>query len=303
MDFYNKERVLITGGGSLGQEIVRLLLEKGVQEIRILDNSEQQLFKCELEFKREPKVSYVLGDIADYNAVEMAMPNINLVIHTAACKFVNYIEYHPFQAIKTNVEGTMNVIKVAINRQSVHKVINISSDKACNPVSIYGHTKALGERLITWASRANQKVFCSIRFPNFYGSDGSVIETWNRQGEAGLPITVTDKGMMRYFIGIKEAAELTLDALKVSEGGEIFVPVDVTERSILELAEEFSEKFGVSIEFIGKRLGERLREPLMTETEYDMAIKESQFWKIDSKKEYIGIPHYLYRTYMENDLK
>lgn len=299
MEFYKEKRILVTGGGFLGREIVSLLLEKGIQEIRIFDNSEQQLFKCELEFKREPKVSYVLGDIADYNAIEMAMPNIDFVIHTAACKFVNYVEYHPFQAIKTNVEGTMNVIKAAMNRQSVHKIINISSDKACNPVSIYGHTKGLGERLVTWASRANQKVFCSIRFPNFYGSDGSVIETWERQGKVGLPITVTDKRMMRYFIGIREAAELTLDALEASEGGEIFVPTDVTESSILELAEEFSERFDVDIEFIGKRLGERFHEPLMTEYEREIATREGQFWRIDSKKEYIGTPHYLYNTYRE----
>lgn len=299
MEFYKENCFLITGGGSLGREIVKILLEKGTHEIRILDNSEQQLFKCELEFRRNSRVAYFLGDVCDLDAIDMALPGVDLVIHTAACKFVNYVEYHPFQAIRTNVDGSINVIKAVIKSYSVNKAINISSDKACNPVSIYGHTKALGERFFTWADRVSQKVFCSIRFPNFYGSEGSVIETWERQGKAGLPITVTDKRMMRYFIDIREAAELTLDALEASEGGEIFVPADMTESSILELAEEFSERFSVDIEFIGKRLGERLHEPLMTEDELEIATRGGQFWRIDPKKEYIGTPHYLYNQYKE----
>ena len=233
----------------------------------------------------------------------MALPEVDLIIHTAACKFVNYVEYHPFKSIRTNVDGTINIIKAVINSCSIKKAVNISSDKACNPVSIYGYTKGLGERFFTWADRVSPKIFCSVRFPNFYGSEGSVIETWTRQGEAGQPITVTDKRMMRYFIGIREAAELTLDALEISDGGEIFVPTDVTERSIMEIAEEFSEKYGVLIKLIGNRLGERLQEPIMTAVEYDLATQEGRFWRIDSKKEFIGIPHYLYNAYRKSDLK
>lgn len=299
MKFYKEKCVLITGGGTLGREIVKLLLEKGTQEIRILDNAEQQLFKCELDFQNDHRVSYFLGDVFDLDAINMALPEVDFVIHTAACKFVNYVEYHPFKAIRTNVDGTINIIKAVINSYSVKKAVNISSDKACNPVSIYGYTKGLGERFFIWADRVSPKAFCSVRFPNFYGSDGSVIKTWKRQGEAGLPITVTDKRMMRYFISIREAAELTLEALEVSEGGEIFVPADVAERSIMEIAEEFSEKYGVPIKLIGSRLGERLHEPLMTKVEYDMATQEGKFWRIDSKKEFIGTPHYLYNTYRE----
>lgn len=299
LDFYKGKRVLITGGGTLGREIVKLLLELGIQEIRIFDNAEQQLFKCELDFQNDPRVSYLLGDVFDLNAINMALPGVDLIIHTAACKFVNYVEYHPFKAIRTNVDGTINIINAVINSYSVKKVVNISSDKACNPVSIYGYTKGLGERFFTWADRVSPKAFCSVRFPNFYGSDGSVIETWERQGKAGLPITVTDKRMMRYFISIREAAELTLDALKNSEGGEIFVPADVSERSVMEIAKEFSEKYDVPIKLIGNRLGERLHEPLMTEVEHDMATQEGKFWIIDSKKEFIGTPHYLYNAYKE----
>lgn len=297
MTFYKDKICLVTGAGSLGHEFVTLLLERKAREVRIFDNSEQQLYKCELKFRRDPRVSYLLGDIGYLNDVEMVMPGIELVIHTAASKFVNYIEYHPFQALRTNVDGIQNMVKAIFKTPSVMKAINISTDKACNPVSIYGHTKALGERLFTWADKVSSKTFCTIRFPNFFGSGGSVIETWMIQGEAGLPITVTDKEMRRYFVGLREAAELTLDALEVSEGGEIFVPADISERSIMELAEEYAEKYEVSIEFIGKRLGERLHEVMITEEEKEIATRVGRFWRIDAKLDYLGTAHYLYDTY------
>ncbi|HUS77215.1 MAG TPA: polysaccharide biosynthesis protein [Patescibacteria group bacterium] len=297
MTFYKGKTCLITGGGSLGRELVTILIEREAREVRIFDNSEQQLYKCELEFRRDPQVSYLLGDVGDLDAVEKAMLGINLVIHTAACKFVNYVECHPFPSIHANVQGTINVVKAAIKAPFVQKAIVIGSDKACNPCSIYGHTKALQERLFTYASRVSQKAFCTVRFPNFYGSDGSVIQTWQKQGEEGLPITLTDKEMARYFVGLREAAELTLEALEFSEGGDIFVPADVPERRILEIAEEFSEKYGVPIKLIGRRVGERLHEPLMTEEEREIATREGRFWRIDAKREYLGTAHYLYDTY------
>ena len=285
--------VLITGGGSLGMELVKALLKKDVNEIRIFDNSEQQLYKCELEFRRDPRVSYLLGDVGDYDAVEMAMPRVTYVIHTAACKFVNYVEYHPFQPIRTNVDGTINVIKATMWGASVEKVINISSDKACNPCSIYGLTKALQERLFTWADRSSRTIFCSIRFPNFFGSAGSVIETWKKQAANGLPLTITDERMVRYFIKIPDAANRTLGALTRAEGGEIYIPTNLEEKNIKDLMREYGTEF----EIIGRRSGERLHEVLMTETEKDMATIEGNLWKIDTGKGYLGTPHYLYDTY------
>jgi len=285
--------ILITGGGSLGTELVKSLLKKEIQEVRIFDNSEQQLYNCELEFHGDSRVSYLLGDVGDYDAIEMALPGVNLLIHTAACKFVNYVEYHPFQSIKTNIGGTINVIKAVMREPSIEKVINISSDKACNPCNIYGLTKALQERLFIWAERSSRKTFCSIRFPNFFGSAGSVIETWKKQVANGLPLTLTDERMARYFIEIPDAANRTLEALSRAEGGEIYVPADLEERNIMELMKEYGDEF----EIIGRRPGERLHEVLMTETERDMAILEGNLWKIDTGKNYLGTPHYLYDTY------
>lgn len=290
---FKNKTLLITGGGSLGTELVKALLKEEVNEIRIFDNSEQQLYNCELKFYGDPRVSYLLGDVGDYDAVEMALPGVNLLIHTAACKFINYVEYHPFQAIRTNVDGTINVIKAVMREPSVEKTINISSDKACNPHSIYGLTKALQERLFIWGERSCRKVFCSIRFPNFFGSAGSVIETWKRQVVNGLPLTITDEEMARYFIETSDAADRTLEALNKAEGGEIYVPAGLEEENIMDLARKYGDEF----EIIGKRLGERLREVLMTETEREMAILEGNLWKIDTGKNYLGTPHYLYDTY------
>ena len=290
---FKNKILLITGGGSLGTELVKALLKKEVREIRIFDNSEQQLYNCELEFRKDSRVSYLLGDVGDYDAVEMALLGVNLLIHTAACKFVNYVEYHPFQSIKTNVDGTINIIKAIIRESSMEKAINISSDKACNPCNIYGLTKALQERLFTWAERSSRKVFCSIRFPNFFGSAGSVIETWKKQVANSLPLTLTDERMTRYFIEVPDAANRTLEALSKAEGGEIYVPADLKEKNIKDLMLEHGNDF----EIIGRRPGERLHEVLMTETERDMATLEGNLWKIDAGKNYLGTPHYLYDTY------
>lgn len=289
-----KDKVLlITGGGSLGTELIRVLLKKEVKGIRVFDNSEQQLYNCELEFRGDPRVSYLLGDVGDYDAVEMALPGVNFLIHTAACKFVNYVEYHPFQSIRTNVDGTTNIIKAVMREASVEKAINISSDKACNPCNIYGLTKALQERLFIWADRSSRKVFCSMRFPNFFGSAGSVIETWKKQASNGLPLTLTDEKMYRYFIEIPDAANRTLEALNKAEGGEIYIPADLEEKNMKDLMLEYGSEF----EIIGRRSGERLHEVLMTEAEKDMATMEGNLWKIDTKKDYLGTPHYLYDTY------
>lgn len=291
--FLEDKTVLITGGGSLGRELIALLLDRGVHSIRVLDNSEQSLFKCECLFRRDGRVSYFLGDVGNYDDVELSMPGVDYIIHTAASKFINYVEYHPFKSIRTNVDGTINVIKAVIKAPSVRSMINISSDKACNPASIYGLTKALQERLIMWASRVSHKNFCSIRFPNFIDSDGSVFKIWKNQAEAGTSLTITDEKMTRHFISIPRAAELTLEALKASKGGEIFLPADIKAKNIMELAKEYGDNF----KFIGKRLGERLHEAQMTDEERERAVRQGTFWIIDTKRDYIGTPHYLYDTY------
>ncbi len=273
---FDDKCILITGGGSLGSELTSQLQDINHSSLRIFDHSPKGLYKCELKFRKDPRISYILGDVGDYDAVEMALSGVNLLIHTAALKFVDYAENYPIKAIRTNIQGTINIVEAALREHSVEKAIVISSDKACNPCNVYGITKAMQERLFTWASRVSPKVFCTIRFPNFLGSNGSVIEIWKKQVVEGKPLSITDERMARYFIDISDAATRTLQALNKAEGGEIYIPADLEEMNLMDLAKEYGEDF----EIIGMRPGERLREVLLTEAEKDVVIKEDNLWKI-----------------------
>jgi FlaA1/EpsC-like NDP-sugar epimerase len=266
--------VLVTGAGSLGRRLTMKLLDEDVRVVRVLDNSEQALFKLKLEVGQSERVRFLLGDVIDYDRVEFGMQGCNYVIHTCANKFVDLIEYNPFQAIYTNILGTINVIKAAMKVESVEKALFISTDKAVDPCSTYGMTKAIGERLFLWASRVSGKTFAIIRFPNFMPSDGSVFDVWEEQIARGEPLTITDRRMRRFFIPLDEAASLTVKALKMCMGGEIFIPKNVSEHTILSLA----KKFGKEIKIIGRRPGERLREKLLSEEEKEKALETDEFW-------------------------
>lgn len=274
---FENKTVLITGCGSLGRELIKQLLEQKAL-VKCLGHSEQPFFKLELELgEKPPELTFILGDITSYDAVESAVGGVDYVIHTVAKKFVNYIEDNPLLAINTNVFGTMNVIRASIRSDSVKKMLNISTDKVCNAISTYGLTKALTERLVMWANTvSNKKVFATIRHPNFKPSDGSCFDIWKQQATKGKPITITDKRMQRWFIPIEEAVRLTLKALELAKGGEIFIPAIAREMKMVDLAREYGE----NIKFIGKRPGERLRENLMTSEERKKAVLEGDFWRI-----------------------
>lgn len=273
---FENKRILVSGCGSLGRELVKQLLEQKAL-VKCLDHSEQAFFKLESELgEKPPELTFVLGDITNYDAVETAMVGVSYVIHTVAKKFVNYVEDNPFLAINTNVYGTMNVIRTSIKSDSVQKMLNVSTDKVCHATSTYGLTKALGERLVMWANTVNTKTFATIRHPNFIPSDGSCFDIWKEQVAKGKPITITDKRMRRWFISIGEAATLTLKALELAKGGEVFIPATAKEVKIIDLARDYGQNFKV----IGRRLGERLRENLMTSEERNKAILEGELWRI-----------------------
>lgn len=275
MKFFEDKVVLVTGGGSLGGELVRLLLNTEINAVRVLDVSEHSLFQLQQKFNSK-KIRYLLGDITDYDRVEFAARGVDYVIHTAANKFVDYIEYNPIQAINTNINGTINVVKAVLKTPAVKKMMYISTDKACMPVSTYGMTKAISEKLVIWGNQISGKVFSCIRFPNFMPSKGSVFEIWEEQMSKGQPLTVTDKKMKRYFIPLEQAAHQVLQALTLAEGSEIFVPASVKERRIIDLAKEK----GVKIKITGKRAGEKLSEMMMTMDERERAVKLNDLWVI-----------------------
>jgi len=275
---FKDKKILVTGGtGSIGSELVRKLLEYNPKVIRILSNDENAQFDLEQELKEYDNVRFLVGDIRDKERLKMASEDIDLVFHAAALKHVPLCEYNPFEAIKTNVIGTQNLLEVAIDEE-VEKVITISTDKAVNPVNVMGATKLLAERLTIAANyyRGLRKtVFSCVRFGNVLGSRGSVVQLFERQIRNGGPITVTSPNMMRFVMSPQRAIELVLKAAWMTKGEEIFIfkmPALRVGTLAEVMVEKLAPKYGydprsIEMRVIGKRKGEKLYEELMTEDE------------------------------------
>ena len=269
--FKNKNILVIGGAGSIGSELVKQLLSYNPKAIRVLDNNETGLFDLQNKLN-DSRLRFLVGDIRDLSRLEVSIEDIDYVFHAAAFKHVHYSEYNPFEAVKTNIIGTQNVISAALSR-GVKKVISISTDKAVNSVSTMGATKLLTEKLITAANYykgGKKTVFSSVRFGNVIGSRGSVIPLFKKQIKKGGPVTITSKEMTRFMMSIEQAVKLVLKAAKHAKGGEIFVLKMPTIR-IIDLAEVLVEKYthlqDIKIDVIGKRPGEKYHEELITEEE------------------------------------
>ena len=241
-----------------------------------MDNNETALFDLEQDLKSS-KIRTFVGDIRDLQRLKMAFKDIDIIFHAAAYKHVPLCEYNPMDAVKTNVMGTQNIIDAAIVCE-VKKVILISTDKAVNPANVMGATKLLAERLMissnAYSGRDGTQFSC-VRFGNVLNSRGSVIPVFKKQIKEGGPLTITDEGMTRFIMHIHEAAKLILTAGSISEGGEIFI-LKMPSVKVTDLAEAMLEyyapKYGydvedINVEIIGKRVGEKLHEELMTPDE------------------------------------
>ncbi|MDD1662034.1 MAG: polysaccharide biosynthesis protein [Methanomicrobiales archaeon] len=290
---YTGKKILVTGGvGSIGRELVRKILAADPATVRILDNNETGLFDLAQELG-SPRIRTLIGDIRDRERLIMAFEGIDIVFHAAALKHVPLCEYNPFDAVKTNVLGTQNVLDAALTA-GVGKVINISTDKAVSPANVMGATKLLAERLATSANyyRGTKKtIFSTVRFGNVLNSRGSVIPLFAMQIERGGPVTVTDPGMTRFFMDIPSAVGLILSAERIARGKEIFI-LKMPALRILDLAEVMIEvlapRYGrrpedIPIEFIGRRGGEKLYEELMTEEEAGNAYESGEMFAIFPK--------------------
>jgi FlaA1/EpsC-like NDP-sugar epimerase len=275
---FKDKKILITGGtGSIGSELARKLLEYNPKVIRIFSNDENAQFGLEQELKEYDNLRFLVGDVRDKERLKMASENINIIFHAAALKHVPLCEYNPFEAIKTNVIGTQNLLEVAID-ENVEKVITISTDKAVNPVNVMGATKLLAERLTIAANyyRGLRKtVFSCVRFGNVLGSRGSVVELFDKQIKNEGPVTVTSPSMMRFVMSPQRAVELVLKAAQIARGEEIFIfKMPALRVGILAevMIEKLAPKYGydskrIKVKLIGKRKGEKLYEELMTEDE------------------------------------
>jgi FlaA1/EpsC-like NDP-sugar epimerase len=265
---FNEKRIFVSGAtGSWGQTLIKMLLSQyNPKEIICFSRGELQQVLMQRKFQ-DSRLKFVIGDIRDYNAVLFAMKNVDIVFHLAALKHVPICEDHPQEAIKTNITGTTNIVNAAIENQ-VDKVIDVSTDKAVDPLNLYGMTKAVGEKLILQANNLScHTKFVCIRGGNVMGSNGSVIPYFIEQIKSGGPVTITDLNMTRFFLTLEEAITLLFKAAEHSIGGETFV-MNMPACYIRDVATVLMNHYGqVPVKEIGSKPGEKLDEMLISKHE------------------------------------
>jgi len=286
---FDGKKILITGGtGSLGQALTKRLLQSKVSNIRIFSRNESDQIDMESKFN-DKRLRFLLGDIRDYSRLLRAMESVDIVFHTAALKHVPKIEYNPFEGIKTNILGSQNVIDACLE-QNVEKVIAIGTDKAVSPLNTYGATKALMEKLFMSANNyvnreKHRTKFITIRYGNVLGSSGSVIPKFIDLIKKNKAVTITDPKMTRFTITMNEALDFILNATKIGQGSEIFIP-KMKAYDMNTLVKTLSELFGeVKQEIIGIREGEKLHEVLINEDEIRYAWNINNMYMLTN-------PHY-----------
>lgn len=267
------KQIMITGAcGTVGAELLRQILPQDPTRIVCVDNNESMLFFLQQTYVKDKRVECYLTDIRDVRELTTRMKHIDIVLHAAALKHVGLCEESPTQAIRTNIDGTQNVIDAAITN-GVERVLFTSSDKAVNPTNVMGTSKLMGERLMTAASQSmgNAKtIFASTRFGNVLGSRGSVLPLFRQQISEGGPMKLTDLGMTRFIMTLDSAAKLVLRSVWMAEGGEVFVPkmpIARIEDIAVAVRDTFAPDSDVKIEVIGAKPGEKLYEELMNDEE------------------------------------
>jgi len=268
---FKDKTILIDGGsGSWGNELTQQLLNREARKIIIYSRGEIAQVNMQRKFNN-PTIEYVIGDIRDADAVDRLFHNydIDFVFHLAALKHVPICENHPQEAIKTNINGTINLINASI-KYHVSKFIDVSSDKAVAPTNMYGMSKSIGEKLTIQANMLSTHTdFVCIRGGNVLGSNGSVVPHFINQIKTQNKITITDRAMTRFFLSFKEAMDLIFQAAENSVGGETYV-MNMPSFYIDDLAELLIEHYGdfnTVIEEIGAREGEKIHEILISEHE------------------------------------
>ena len=258
--------------------------------IKIFSRDEDKQYSMQQELSGKPilkKIEFLIGDVRDYDRLYSVMKNIDIVFHAAALKQVPTVEKQPFEAVKTNILGTYNIVKATVARD-VKKVVAISTDKAVKPVNAMGMTKALQEKIILSDDlEKNNTVFSCVRYGNVLGSRGSVIPVWDRKIAEKKPLPVTHPEMTRFMLTLSEAIDLVFHSLKYSKGGEIFVKKAPSVK-INDLAKAYAElktkEKNYPIEYIGIRAGEKLHEILVSNEEMRHTIEDKNHFVIKKQK-------------------
>ncbi len=274
--------ILVTGGlGSIGSAIVQELLKYNPKLIRVVDNRETEIYYA-IEERKNESVKYFFADVREKESIKKIISGVDIVFHAAAMKHVGICEQHPFEAVKTNILGTQNVIESCIE-VGVEKMIFISTDKAVNPNSVMGTTKLLAERMVSAmnSSHANIKTkFGVVRFGNVLYSRGSVLEVWKDQLNNGEKITITDLEMTRFVMGIPQSIELIFSAMRYIRDSEIFI-LKMPSCKIRTLAEAYLEINGRPsnyYELIKPNEGEKDHEELLANIESKFLMENEQFF-------------------------
>jgi len=294
--------LLITGGtGSFGNAVLKRFLETEIKEIRIFSRDEKKQDEMRNELQNS-KLKFYIGNVRDYNSLEAAMCGVDYVFHAAALKQVPSCEFFPIEATQTNVFGTENVIRSAVNHH-VKKVICLSTDKAAYPINAMGISKALMEKVAVASSRnipKGETTVCLTRYGNVMASRGSVIPLFIHQIKDGNPLTLTDPNMTRYLMSLDEAVDLVLFAFQHGNQGDLFVQ-KAPSSTIGDLAHAVNELFGSKskIKVIGTRHGEKLYETLCTREEMAKVIDMGDFFCIPADNRDLNYGKYFH----EGDVK
>jgi len=281
--------VLITGGtGFLGRTLTSRFLEFEPQSLRIFSRDEVKHFRFNNQFESHPHfdcIRNLVGDVRDYDRISKAMEDVDVVIHAAALKRIDMIEYNVAESIKTNILGTLNVANAAL-RNNVGKSLFVSTDKACSPLNSYGACKLLGERIFTemnYSKGKSKSILSSVRYGNVLASTGSIIPFFKNKIEAGVSIPLTHPEMTRFIISADEAVDLVLKDLVYSVGGEVMVPF-IPSMKIVDLIEVMKTSLGADNEIvnIGIRPGEKIHEVLINEFEIPLTYKIDNTFAITS---------------------
>jgi len=278
---WSKKSVLVTGGtGSFGRKLIDVLLNEHEPE-RLIVFSRDELKQHEMRSAGldDPKLRYFIGDVRDMLRLRRAMDGVDIVVHAAALKQVPAAEYNPIEAILTNIMGARNVVEAALDTD-VKRVMAISTDKAVNPINLYGATKLSAEKLLVQSNAyagGKDTRFSCVRYGNVVGSRGSVIPVFVRQRQDGK-VTITDDRMTRFWLSIDQGVRFTIRCIEQMQGGEVFVP-KIPSARIVEIVEALAPE--AKVELIGIRPGEKLHEVLVSEDEARHTVELDDMYVVE----------------------
>ena len=284
--FENKKICVFGGTGTIGSLIVEYLITQNPSVIRVFSNDENSLWKAQQRwgYGEQNNIRYLLGDIRSIDRCLLALKDIDYVFNAAAIKHVPFAEYNPIEAVNINILGLDNIINACIYRK-IKKLLHVSTDKAIEPTTLMGMTKGIGERVlqIRWSQNPEVNMIC-VRMGNILESRGSILPKIRAQKAKGLPLTITNPDMERFWISQKDCIEFIVNAFRDGKNGEIWVP-KLKEINLMELVRK-EVGMDYPIEIIGNRKGEKLREKLLSDYEIMIAdntkrnvwIIKNEFW-------------------------